>query len=368
MKNRKFLVLLLLFMLPVIADAKSCTVVKGTGNNIGDEIACGSEHFYVLEKNDDNIKLLSKYNLYVGEKIEKDPEIYNIETSGDLDAAEYDAYTHCVELQEGNPDKIVETTGKYNSEGEANEFFCRIFTPLEYDKVKQSKLAIGLYPNAKKEVAYPIYGSVYLDVGVGENEFDENLDLIPENSPFNTYLSGYKTTLTDIGVDVLDIGFIKKSGIENFINSVSDKEITIPTYYPGDPSVESGKSMWEEDGYYFHNYGLYITKFNIKEYVPAKYSWIYGTSYWVGSATALLAEDEYYDEFLTTVGDYCSYTRGCRISNMGIGLRPVITISADEIDVINPKTSDNMYLYLIIGIFSVLELYQITTYTKRKEN
>ena len=49
-----------------IANAKSCTVISGTGKNLGDEIACGSENFYVISNDGEQVKMLSKYNLLIG--------------------------------------------------------------------------------------------------------------------------------------------------------------------------------------------------------------------------------------------------------------------------------------------------------------
>ncbi len=51
--------------------AKDCTIVSGTGKNIGDEVACGDELFYVISNDGDTIKLMGKYNLMVGETFEK---------------------------------------------------------------------------------------------------------------------------------------------------------------------------------------------------------------------------------------------------------------------------------------------------------
>ena len=55
--------ILLLFTFVGITNAKECTVVKGTGENIGDEIECAKEHFYVIGKDNNNVRLMSKYNL-----------------------------------------------------------------------------------------------------------------------------------------------------------------------------------------------------------------------------------------------------------------------------------------------------------------
>lgn len=359
MRYKKFLFLFLLFFFPIVVDAKACTAVKGTGNNIGDEIACGSEHFYILEKNGNNVKLLAKYNLYVGDKIEKDSVSFTASEYGDSDAALDVAAGHCADLANDYEGiGTVETTGKYTEAFVASEWFCRIYTPLTYDKVKQSELARGLYPNGNKEVVYPIYGSVELDADGVANEFDENNDMIPENSQVKGYLDGYKTTLSEIGVNVLDIGFIKKSGLENFVNSVSSKKLTIPTYNPDDDDLDPEDSDWVQDDYLDYDMGL--SKINIVEYVPEEYKWIYGTTYWIGSATVYKHLDwqTYYDEFLSTVGDYCSYSRGCHITKMGVGLRPVVMISSDDILLgeDNPQTSDLFGLYLIIGFISICGL------------
>ena len=372
MKKKKIIfILLAIFLLPNIVNAKSCKVISGKGNDIGDEIACGSEHFYIIESNEETTKLLAKYNLYVGDKIDKDSETFDTATYGTANDAEYAAYLHCEELKATYGEDNVETTGKYTAEFVADEYFCRIYTPLEYNEVKQSDKAIGLYPNGNMEVVYPIYGSVYLNEDGVPNEFDANNDMIPENSQFKTYLNDYKETLTNIGVTVKNIGLIKKSGLENTINAVSNKKISIPTYNPSDDSIDPADSMWEDDPYL--DYDLGISKFNIKEYVPEKYKWLYGTTYWIGSATLYKYEEwtTYFDEFLSTVGDYCSYSRGCHISKMGVGLRPVVMINTDDIEkatIVNPKTADNINLYILSGIISLIGLISSCIYAQKKYN
>ena len=44
----------------------ACKIIKGDGINIGDEIECAGEYFYVIESNEDTISMLAKYNLDVG--------------------------------------------------------------------------------------------------------------------------------------------------------------------------------------------------------------------------------------------------------------------------------------------------------------
>lgn len=43
-----------------------CKVTSGTGNSIGDEVKCGSESFYIYAFEDDNVRMISKYNLNIG--------------------------------------------------------------------------------------------------------------------------------------------------------------------------------------------------------------------------------------------------------------------------------------------------------------
>ena len=65
-------------ILKVKTTNKICNLVNDVDKNnkfsIGDEINCGTEYFYVMEFTEDDVTLLSKYNLDVG-------NIYNIETN-----------------------------------------------------------------------------------------------------------------------------------------------------------------------------------------------------------------------------------------------------------------------------------------------
>ena len=53
------LVLLCILFLPCVANATEyCTVVSGQGKEIGSEIACGTEHFYIVENKNNTVKCL----------------------------------------------------------------------------------------------------------------------------------------------------------------------------------------------------------------------------------------------------------------------------------------------------------------------
>lgn len=69
---KKILYTIMLFLICIgITNAAKCNVVSGTGKNIGDEIACGTEHFYVISNDGTNVKMLSKYNLLAGMSYER---------------------------------------------------------------------------------------------------------------------------------------------------------------------------------------------------------------------------------------------------------------------------------------------------------
>jgi len=46
--------------------AESCIDLTSDNKEIGDEIACGDEHFYIISNDGENVKMLAKYNLNVG--------------------------------------------------------------------------------------------------------------------------------------------------------------------------------------------------------------------------------------------------------------------------------------------------------------
>lgn len=67
---KKFRYLFLLFILILMGtrtvNAAPCRVVGGSGRNKGDEISCGTENFYIIKVDSDEMILFAKYNLKVG--------------------------------------------------------------------------------------------------------------------------------------------------------------------------------------------------------------------------------------------------------------------------------------------------------------
>lgn len=56
----------LFFSSVLLTNAEPCLIVTGDGTKIGDEIQCGTEHFYVISNDGENIRMMAKYNLLVG--------------------------------------------------------------------------------------------------------------------------------------------------------------------------------------------------------------------------------------------------------------------------------------------------------------
>ena len=55
----------------IVIEAKNtsalCSVISGSGVDVGDEITCGTESFNVVSSDEENINMLAKYNLNVGD-------------------------------------------------------------------------------------------------------------------------------------------------------------------------------------------------------------------------------------------------------------------------------------------------------------
>lgn len=100
-------------------------------------MACGNEHFYIIENNTDNVKMLAKYNLNIGYTYER------VKTEEDVD---------CHTLLPEGYDNYWSTT---TVDGQK---YC-IFDYQTNDKVLQNSKSIGAHGNEKGE-------PVFLEVGV----------------------------------------------------------------------------------------------------------------------------------------------------------------------------------------------------------
>ena len=65
-----FFIFIMVFCFIGIVNAENCQVITGDGTNLGDEIKCGTESFYVINYDENQTELLAKYNLLAGDKID----------------------------------------------------------------------------------------------------------------------------------------------------------------------------------------------------------------------------------------------------------------------------------------------------------
>ncbi len=320
------------------ANAEKCSIVSGDGTSVGSEIACGSEHFYIIERDNENTKMLAKYNLYVGLEINQTGPLFD----DSFRAAEY-----CADLEGDFIGNAV-----WPSLSEPGKYYCHTEKKLSYDKVKQSSEAIGL---TMKDGQYVIkqVGIVYMldfgEIGTFDPEtIDNEGNINLRYTEIQGYLDDYKAVLKSEGYNIKDIDLIKLKGFKKLVEKVSGKELNLGTtndyLINVDPNDE--KFPWEIIITTTNPDMLHI---NINDYIPKEYNWIKSTTYWLGSTlfdqNAFPPSGRYafYDVFMSTPGDLCAMNRGCStVSKFGAGVRPVVTISnSDIIYKIETKTDGN---------------------------
>ena len=369
MKKKILMIILCIMFIPVLVNAKdNCTVVSGNGENIGDEIKCGTESFYIVKNDGDNLSLLAKYNLLVGDKI----DYFDLDEIQTFDTF-WDASDFCYEEAERQGYNAyytypmsVDNTGSWQNNYETKG--CRVYERIEYDKVVQDERAVGTKLVNGKSVL-PLYGIVYMNSNWEyeasgewyENEYDNNGDLIISTTPFGKYLDGYKEELKRQNIDVQEVSFIHLSRTIELLEAVSGKEIEVDIEYP------------DEDEWYEGDYEFFYGKMDIKDIVGEKNKWIYDTTYWLGSGFIgdpdKIVEDIHNDYYISNEGFLCAIGRGeCTyfIYPIGNGIRPLVIIPKSEVKkpIVNPETGNIAALIIILMISFI----SIGFYTYKNKN
>lgn len=311
---KKIIYSMIIFMLCLgIANAEKCNVISGTGKNIGDEIVCGTEHFYVLENDGNTVKMLAKYNLYIGFNY----EYKELDKSFDT---EEDAANYAYELYGEEYERLIEIyqdeKGKYSA--------VLLYKEVsEKEVVKQHNLAIGAHGGEKGEPDPNQIGIISLrDGGYSEpNKYSESYAggyyydyTLKKNGLIEKYLSKYNEYLS-INNDIYDISILSVQDINNLVLSVTGQQLPLETW---------GKELSEKAT---NIQTMYVVG-SIKEKIPEKYSWIYSTTYWTRTITRPRESDSFI-YFVDTLGDLCAIGSCGEIA--GAGLRPVITLSSSEL-------------------------------------
>ena len=308
-------ILLLMIFMPFIVNAEElCTIVSGNGKDIGSEIACGSEHFYIIENNDDSIKMLAKYNLYVGfnyNKIKLDinktyvtNECDEYSCSNDIayyfegeQVSSYDEWENKIKekynldglillkndngyLKVSNGNQalyLVESSDKYVANDKTYQYTTYKLYP--YTTITkntegyalQNKLALGV-TGEKGNANYPLYATLSLfNTTFQLSDFIDNYDNFENgytNFEFkeNTYvkknLDDYKTKLNNMGYGVSNVDMINIKEINDLVYAISNKNLPLTEWYNLSLNSESN----EED------YNKYYTLGDLKEYLSSDYA------------------------------------------------------------------------------------------------
>lgn len=370
MKLKKVIfIFLVLMLLPVSGSAKElCTIVTGNGKDIGSEIACGTEHFYIIENNNNSIKLLAKYNLYVGanyDKIKLDinstyvKSVKNANNTWDdieyyvdgVAVSDYSTWISKIEekynvggLTSYNDNKENGTIyniiygSEYMSDGNTYKNMTLKLYPYELINKNtegyalQNKLALGV-TGEKKNAKYPIYATTILfpyedlegnyvdsyDLITVDDSFEEgytNFNFL-ESHPIKTFLDDYVKKIGDKGYEVSNVNLISIEELYNLVYSINGKKLPLATWY--DDSLDS--TAEEEDGTEYYILG------DLKEYLSDDYSWIWNSTYW----TRTFVGDSSYAYFVSSAGEICFSESDCYNGIPRAGIRPVVTINKSNI-------------------------------------
>lgn len=328
MKKNLISILLFVMIMPFMVNAKEyCKVVDGDGKSIGSEIACGSEHFYIIDSNEDEIKMLAKYNLYTGVTIYKE----KLE----------DGQT-CAELA-SSKGGTVKSDDFYYDPG-----YCFYAIKINDDIMLQNEEAKSAHWDENLHYLYPQVGDNYLGSGIYNSdnvpleakEIDTAIEYndtrfkdfkISKSSMILEKLEKYESTLNNMGYGVSNMDLLSLSEIDRIIYRA--KNIRIPL-------KEWGDSVSSND--------LNPTFGVIKDYLPSEFKWLYSTTYWnktifcyPGNCPPQSYYNWYY-VFVAEQGKICGagFQACAPQTTLGCGIRPVITI-ANELEYIIKTETDS---------------------------
>ena len=327
---KRVIIFVLLLLLPIFVSAKEmCELVSGNAKEIGSEIACGDEHFYVVDSTDDEIKMLAKYNLNVGTRIDKikiekeandsrtdqqycydlafikggkirSDSFYNapgycfVETPLDKEYEAWEmpieyahtqtALTMCTEHVES----LIASTGKqyhysYNDTTSDNKLWCSYY--IEKDYVSQDESALSAHWDENDNFIYPQVGDVYV-TGKFESASSQNDETIIFDFRWDPDSSDkYDGYFYDLNFD--------NGPIPNTLNRYKEfliskgyeiNKIDLLTLDDVNNIVKKANKTIPYADWYNRTSTIAPPHFefgNLKELLPKGYAFIYGTTYWL---------------------------------------------------------------------------------------
>jgi hypothetical protein len=341
MKNKLYLLLLLL-VIPFYASAAGtgahCDVIKGTGNDIGDEINCAGEHFYIIDKANNKTKMLAKYNLLNGivlVDVEVSEERYNqlVDMYDDgngvpmkkaiMNEPEFSIYK-----------EVMSITEKQRVYREYDGYYFKIYGDLpnknvsdEKSLVHQSELAIGAHGNELGKPD-PVQIGIFTTIGPNLRDKTDIYDgyYVDSDETIQTELQlyMYEDYLKDRNINIDNIDLISLKEIKNIVYKVSGSALPLKDWFENQQALINGNREYQD---------VFVLG-NLKEYLPAGYEWLYSTSYYTKTGVPSVSKNWFQDNrgpdledyiyFVDTLGFICS-KYGCD-SAVGAGARPVVTI------------------------------------------
>ena len=393
-KAQLFIILLAMFI-PCIVNAKEyCKVVSGNGKDIGSEIACGTEHFYIVDSNENEIKMLAKYNLYTGITIYKD-KLENGQSCEELALSKggtvksdafYDEPGYCfytiannnalegsLLIEKGPEDSRTDyeyCSEEINRQKKAVIYINNyIFQNLDGKKyctyryfeheILQDESAKSAHWDENLNYMYPQVGDIYIkpilsfytlhDTPVQENSNFYDYDIISgydeieeANNDLKTIIDVYKSQLDKNGYSINSINLLSISELDGIINKISKKSL---------PLKEWGDNLEIIQGYYENSgveYGTEIHFGDLKPYIPDNYKWLYSTTYWNSTVyklpkTGSVATIPRFYTFTAEQGKLCGagFAECAPQTALGCGIRPVIAIPNELQYLIKTKTDGN---------------------------
>lgn len=405
-KIERFLFIILCVMLfPVMVDAKEkCTVVSGNKTDIGSEIACGSEHFYIVDSNENETKMLAKYNLNTGvtihkEKLEEGQNCYELATSkggivksdGFYHEDGYCFYTTVnsrkqirfqyltiAENDTRTPEDIcreyaISDNGEYKSSSlYANEIYCSYYVTDDSYSLLQKEDAKSAHWDADLNYLYPQVGDVYMFQNGGavdsnmifEDGISKNTNPVQPDTGFYDFQIDYSHLSDYDPEETVDYGnvrgitkplytykyLLEKMGYSiNDISLLSISELDDIVYKISNnnlPLKEWGEN-YDVINYGYGNSAIKATFGDLKPFISKDYSWLYSTTYWnstVFNDNGHIPSTYRHTYFVFTAeqGKLCGagFQTCAPETTLGCGIRPVITINTEDI-VEPPRTIIN---------------------------
>lgn len=288
------------------SGTSSCKIISGTGYNLGDEIKCGTEEFYVVKSTDEEITMLAKYNLYVGK------EYYILEFEETYE--EYsDATNYVYSMYDGYASIYTNADGLYDS--------AMVYNYLNYNFAKQDKTAIGAHGDESGNPEFPEIGVVDLRDGGFTNGYGEGYGnnhyydfVVNLDSQLGEPLLEYSYYLNYIDVEVESVSILSVSDINSIVKQVTGEELPLAEWYDSADVTNE-------------HYGPYKIG-SLKEKLPEEYSWLWETTYWTRTASGIYESGDL-TYFVDTLGDLCG--AGSCDEAVGAGIRPLVTIPISEL-------------------------------------